>query len=160
MEIGAEGGSDFVYLCVVELISVFRAGESYACPGCVDVDPEGGVVLGCREVGLRFCWCVGWEGDVPTCLISGKLSTAPDDVVPTVATTIHPISASSLEPIHINHSLSINGCLPFCKSSSSASRRASPRRLYPSSALTSIARTFSPRIFAALRPRECVWVVV
>ena len=69
------------------------------------------------------------ELDLPTSRISARLSTAPEDVLPTVATWGKRIQFSLFGPKELlGASLKIKGFRPILPSSSKAFRRASSRR--------------------------------
>lgn len=88
VEISAERMGKGVDFVKIELAAIFWACKCYTSPCCVYVYPKRGVVLGLTRVNAREKTVIKSQG-VPTSWISGKLSTAPVDVVPTVATAVY-----------------------------------------------------------------------
>lgn len=109
----AAAGTNLVDGVELALVPQLRTGQHHSCPGSIDVKVYRGEFSNCseRKDKLISDGLLSEEGFgyAPTGPISSTASTAPEEVVPTLATTM-------------------KGMSPFAMSSSKARLTVSPRR--------------------------------
>ena len=142
MEINADGVNKSVDILEVKYTAKLWARQSDTSPCSINMYPKGWVVLNYLR-GEYLVWLDDEaKMDLPISRISARLSTAPEEVLPMVATWGEKIQFSSFGPEELlKASLKINGFRPNLASFSRAFRRASSRRENSSSAFTSMDRS-------------------